>query len=523
VKINLPVTGVEHPLRDDTTIISTTDLKGVTTSVNQDFVDVCGFSAEELLHKSHNVVRHPDVPPEAFANLWDTLKAGKPWIGVVKNRCKNGDHYWVDAFVSPIYDNNQVVGYQSVRCKPAREDVARADALFAAIRNKTPQRAWWRDRGIGASIFLGTATVVAAVLGGLVFAGQLHPLAALIALAPALAFGYFIARWNAAPIAAAARDSKAIVDNPVTQLLYYGAVNELTQLRAAQRMLQARLRVAAGRISEYADTLDAAAHETAAVAAQTSKGIRQHQTETDLVATAVNEMSATVQEVARNASATAHATQNANEEAAHGQTIVADTIAAIERVAQEVEKSAVVIHKLEKDSDSIGSVVDVIKTIAEQTNLLALNAAIEAARAGEQGRGFAVVADEVRSLANRTQQSTQEIRRMIEALQSAARDAVNVMENGRNQANTGVTQVAQAGEALGRITAAVQTINDMNTQIATASEQQSHVAEEINKNISNITHVVEQTAAGAANTARASEDLLKLAGGLKSLINQCCR
>ena len=522
MKTNLPITDVEKHLHEHTTIISTTNLKGMIESANQDFLEISGFAADELIGKAHNVVRHPDVPPAAFGNLWESLKAGKAWMGIVKNRCKNGDFYWVDAYVAPIHENEQIIGYQSVRCKPSTEDSACAARLYAEINSGKFPRFRLRDLGITFQTFCGIGGVLAAVLTGLTITGKLPYLAAGTAFLIGLPVAYIVASWLMQPIARAAQQSRAIVDNKLTQYLYFDTANEITQLQTAQRVLQARLRVAGGRIDEYATKLDHAAHETASVAEQTSQGIRQHQSETDQVATAINEMSATVQEVARNASAAAQATQDANTQAGHGQKIVIETISAIERLAQEVEKAAGVIQQLEKDSDRIGSVVDVIKTIADQTNLLALNAAIEAARAGEQGRGFAVVADEVRTLASRTSQSTQEIQHMIEELQNTARNAVKVMEDGRNQAGNGVKQVTRAGEALTEITQAIGTISTMNDQIAAASEQQSAVAEEINRNIVNITRVVDATADGAQQTANAGQDLLTLAEQLKALVKQCC-
>jgi aerotaxis receptor len=442
-------------------------------------------------------------------------------MGLVKNRCKNGDHYWVDAFVSPIYENGQVVGYQSVRFKPERSLAERLEDMYARVRSGKSIASWWRDRNLCAQFFVASCAVWAAVLGGLAAFTDLSAVGALGAYAVAVAMGYGISYVVSRPLIEAARESKKIIDNPLSQYIYYGAANDLTQLLCAQRMLQARLRVAAGRIGEFAGQLERTAQDTAATAEQTHAGIRRHQSETDQVATAMNEMSATVHDVARNANETAQATRDANTESQHGQEIVRETIAAIERLADEVDKASGVIKKLEKDSENIGSVVDVIRNIAEQTNLLALNAAIEAARAGEQGRGFAVVADEVRTLASRTQQSTQEIQNMIEGLQAAARDAARVMEDGRNKAANGVQQVAKTGESLTSIAAAVDRIAGMSAQIATASEEQSAVAEEINRNILNITRVVDETAEGASNTATASENLLKLSGGLQALLKQC--
>ena len=245
-----------------------------------------------------------------------------------------------------------------------------------------------------------------------------------------------------------------------------------------------------------------------------------HRMETTQVATAMNQMTATVQEVALNASNAAEAANNADREAGIGKEIVSKTIKSIDELANEVERAATVIHTLEENSDSIGGVLDVIKGIAEQTNLLALNAAIEAARAGEQGRGFAVVADEVRTLASKTQQSTQEIQVMIERLQSGSSDAVKVMNESRERARVTVEQAGMTSASLETIATAVATISQMNTQIATAAEQQRAVTEEINRNVETIKMVSENTAESAENTARSSDSLGHLADHLNQLTSQ---
>jgi len=234
----------------------------------------------------------------------------------------------------------------------------------------------------------------------------------------------------------------------------------------------------------------------------------------------MNEMSATVQEVSRNITDTAQAAQEANTETAESRKMVEDAIQAIQQLAGRIDGASEVIHKLEQDSENINTVLDVIKGVAEQTNLLALNAAIEAARAGEQGRGFAVVADEVRTLAGRTQESTEEINDVIEKLQAGSRKAVDVMNKSRGEAQSVVEQATKAGASLSTISSAVARINDMSIQIASAAEEQSATADEINRNITNISEMANETTAGAQQTAAASGDLARLGTELQELVGR---
>lgn len=273
-------------------------------------------------------------------------------------------------------------------------------------------------------------------------------------------------------------------------------------------------------VSTSTTQLATASEELSAVAKDSASNVSEQSHETEQVATAMTEMNATVQEVARSAASAAEAAHSADNESRTGRTVVQQTTSAIQQLAGNVEEAAGVIQDLSQESDNIGSVLDVIKGIAEQTNLLALNAAIEAARAGEQGRGFAVVADEVRTLAQRTQESTQEIEDMIGRLQSGAQNAVSVMEQGRSQAKQGVTQAEGALQALEAIASAVTTINDMNNHIASASEQQSATTEEMNRNILNISGVAEQTAAGTRQTTAAADELSSLAIKLQDMVSQ---
>jgi methyl-accepting chemotaxis protein len=296
--------------------------------------------------------------------------------------------------------------------------------------------------------------------------------------------------------------------------------DETGQLQTATHKMAKELHGLISEVTGSTAQLSSAAEEMSVITEQSKRGVQQQQTEIDQIATAMHEMATTVQEVARNAAAAADAAHKADDEAKSGQRVVTQTVEAIDAVAHEVESAAEVIHKLAADSTSIGAVLDVIRGIAEQTNLLALNAAIEAARAGEQGRGFAVVADEVRTLATRTQESTQEIQKMIERLQTGAKSAVQVMEQGRGKAQVSVQQAARAGTSLDTIASAVGAISDMNAQIASAAEEQGAVAEEINRNIANIRQIANQTASGAEQTATASAELAKLAVHLQTHVGR---
>ena len=255
-------------------------------------------------------------------------------------------------------------------------------------------------------------------------------------------------------------------------------------------------------------------------AEDSSKAMTRQRDELNQLATAMNEMAATVQEVARNAENAAVSAHGADDAANDGKLIITQAVLAVDSLADEVERAAATIQKLSDDSQNIGSVVDVINEIAEQTNLLALNAAIEAARAGEQGRGFAVVADEVRTLASRTQESTKEIQAMMEKLRTGISDVVKVMESNQTEAQQGVEFVANAGEALARIVGEVTTINDMNTLIASAAEEQAAVAEEINRNISVLDDTSENTLDISRHSLNVAHELTEYVKNMKELIRR---
>jgi methyl-accepting chemotaxis protein len=314
--------------------------------------------------------------------------------------------------------------------------------------------------------------------------------------------------------------ANAIGRNDISHSCEMQSDDMIGEIIDAFNQMAANLRNMIGQISGATTQLAAAAEETSTITDETSRGVQAQQTEIDSIASAMNEMTSTVQEVARNAADASTAAQTADSEAKHGALVATEAIGGIDALVNEVNSAAQVIRNLEKESENIGSVLDVIRGIAEQTNLLALNAAIEAARAGEQGRGFAVVADEVRTLASRTQQSTREIQDMILRLQSGAGNAVKVMEGAQSKAQESSDRVEKAAESLAMIAGSVSAINDMNTMIASAAEEQSAVAAEMQSNMNNIREVADRSAEGAQQTAQASEELARLAAEQQALMAQ---
>ncbi|KQZ94647.1 chemotaxis protein [Pseudomonas sp. Root562] len=346
----------------------------------------------------------------------------------------------------------------------------------------------------------------------------------LVATALALVFGLFaawaITRQIVIPLNQTLKVAERIASGDLTHNLESKRQDELGQLQRAIQSMTQGLRELIGGISDGVTQIASAAEELSAVTEQTSAGVNSQKVETDQVATAMNEMTATVQEVARNAEEASEAAVAADQQAREGDKVVGEAIAQIERLAKEVGNSTEAMGELKRESDKIGSVLDVIKSVAQQTNLLALNAAIEAARAGEAGRGFAVVADEVRSLAQRTQKSTEEIEELIVGLQNGTQQVATIMDNSRSLTDSSVELTRRAGGSLESITRTVSAIQAMNQQIAAAAEQQSAVAEEINRSVLNVRDVSDQTSAASEETAASSVELARLGTHLQMLVGR---
>ncbi|MFO8155802.1 MAG: methyl-accepting chemotaxis protein [Pseudomonadota bacterium] len=523
MKKNHPVTQQEHRYPDDANILSTTNLKGIITYVNGDFIEVSGFTNDELLGNNHNMVRHPDMPPEAFQDLWDHLKSGRSWMGIVKNRCKNGDHYWVDAYVTPIRDAaGNVLEYQSVRTRPERHHVERAESLYAAVNaGRLPWRLrWGRFLGLRVRLLSGFLIALLPLLLALFappLAGTIAQLGAVI-LSLILALG--VVWFTMRPVCAAVAETRDIADDPLMQLVYTGRVDELGQLRLAIKMLQQESEAIAGRIADTALGLRGDTSGLSEDVTRSRHNIEEQERQAEQVASAVQQMVASIQEVVQTTRQASEAASAATGTADEGRTVVNGAITTIDTLAADVERAASALERLAEQAGDVGSILDVIRDIADRTNLLALNAAIEAARAGEAGRGFAVVADEVRNLAQQTQESTGRIESIVDGLKGGTTEAVETMNQGREQARHGVEQAREATAALESIADAIGGISEMNGRIATAAEEQGSVSEEISRSITSISDAAHETSDSIGHVNEAADAIAGRMDGLQRLAEQ---
>ncbi|WXL26135.1 PAS domain-containing methyl-accepting chemotaxis protein [Ectopseudomonas mendocina] len=521
MKNNLPVSQREVDVRENANILSTTDLKGALTYANEDFIDISGFTLPELIGRNHNIVRHPDMPPSAFKHMWSTLKDNRSWMGLVKNRCKNGDHYWVSAYVTPVIHDGKTVEYQSVRSRTTPTRIARAEWLYSQLREgRTPWQICPAKFNLAtrlSALVCAPVMLCAGLLGATSSLPWLSAGLAGIGLSALLSGGIHLLLRPLTTLAAQARE---ISHNPLSQWVYTGRNDEIGQIAFSLQSLQSESAAVVGRLAESARELSQEASELAAAVDCSNQASLQQQSEADQVASAIGQMANSVQEVARHAQLSATAAGEADMETGNGLQLVEQTRQRIYSLANEVALSHEVVHQLELHSQDIYKVLDVIQGIAEQTNLLALNAAIEAARAGDAGRGFAVVADEVRGLAMRTQQSTAQIHEIIRVLQQNTDQAVSTMQRSQSQAHASVEQAVQAAEALNGINQRVAQISDMSIQIAAAVEEQSAVGDTIQTNLCAIRNANLSSVAASNQSRTSAQHLASLAERLELLVEQ---
>lgn len=513
MKKNFPVTSVENDYNDEMEIISTTNTTGVITGVNDDFIKIAGFSEEEFLGKSHNVVRHPDMPQAAFADMWGHLKDGKHWMGVVKNRCKNGDHYWVDAYVTPIEENGEITSYESVRVKPAKSLVERAEYLYQRINAGKAAKLPGLNLGLKQQIFYGASIISVLALLVPVLSGFRNFLPLAVVLPVFIFCSYLLANWVTKPLTEAANKTKDIVDNPLMSLIYTGRTDEIGQLQLSNKILKARLGTVLGRVRHSGSIISDIADETANSLDNTCGSMEHQCSETESLSAAVNKLSSSIQKIEEHASQAAQIATDAYQESEGGATSATETIQAIKSFSEAVQ----VVGGLQQDAKNIEGMLGVIRDIADQTNLLALNASIEAARAGEHGRGFAVVADEVRGLAERTQHSTTEIKNVVESLHKGVDNTIKIIRYSSERAENSMGQIQNTVDSFDCITTKIRDISSMSDQIASSVKEQSIVVGGINHSVVSIRQKAEGVAEETRNVSGSAHSLANLVRDLEGL------
>ncbi|MBW4934605.1 methyl-accepting chemotaxis protein [Marinobacter sp. F4206] len=467
---NEPVTQRELRYPDHYHLITTTNLKGQITAANEEFAEVAGFTVQELLGQPHNLIRHPDMPPGAFEDLWQTIRSGESWRGIVKNRCKNGDHYWVDAFVTPIRKDGEIVEYQSVRTRPAEAQIERAERVYAHWnKGKVPRRCLATSPAITWKLLCLYGLLAASLaVVGLFELTAAHTTVIQVLVLPIFVLLYVITR----PFVSVARQV-CCETHPAMPWIYTGRRDEAAWIAYDREKRDATLRAVSARMHANIGTLYGRKQRTVEWVNHSVTSIRSQQDDIQVITRAFEELAQCVSRVSELTTRTHDATRNAETSAGQCRQQMITMNESLSRLRDQLSTANTRIEALSEKSNAIGVVLDVITDIAEQTNLLALNAAIEAARAGDSGRGFAVVADEVRGLAQRTHESTRRIETMIASLQEETQGVVGTIGDGVQSCEQTAGMAAEASDALNATMSDIEVIASCAHEVAGATEEQS--------------------------------------------------
>ena len=487
MRTNLPVSQVEYEISGSETLLSTTDVSSNITYANSAFVAASGYSVDELTHQPHNLVRHPDMPVEAFADMWNSLKMGQSWTALVKNRRKNGDHYWVRANAAPMVRNGQLTGYLSVRTKPGRADISGADALYQRFKDGTAKGlafhrglvvhtgmlSWmsllqvlptaWRVRlpFLFMAIAMGTALAMSNLNGvGLAVTGG-------TVLACLLAAWVFIEAQITTPLERVADMAQRVASGEIADGMGFDRCDDIGMIARAVNQAGLNLHALMADVREQVSSVEGASAEIAAANHDLSNRTEQAASSLEETAAAMEEQTASVRQNADTAEQARQLTNSTTEAATRGGQAVGDVVATMALISESSRK--------------IADIISVIDGIAFQTNILALNAAVEAARAGEQGRGFAVVASEVRSLAGRSAAAAKEIKALID-------DSVSKVESGTRQ-------VSQSLQTMTDVVDQVKEVNHLIVEISGASKEQSIGIAQVGQAVAHLDQMTQQNAA----------------------------
>ncbi|RJG04109.1 PAS domain-containing methyl-accepting chemotaxis protein [Noviherbaspirillum sedimenti] len=519
MRTNLPVTNTEYVLEEGRPIVSMTDLKGKITFVNPYFIEVSGFDEEELLGALHNIVRHPDMPPGAFADLWHSLKQGEIWNALVKNRRKNGDYYWVLANVTPMRENGNITGYMSVRTKPGRAQIEQAESAYAEIHNNPRTRltvrngrlartglggwlARWREVSLMKRISIVSGLQIAS-FGALALIGwrsaapsgpDLAFWSGAIALTGGVLAAYLWLVLRAAfmrPLRQGLEMSAALAACDLTGNVGSMRSDDMGRLLAGLQQMKVNLVAVMGDVRANIETMNTATREIAA-------GNMDLSARTELQAASLEETASSMEEFASTI------TQNADNAQLANQLVISASAVAL-RGGDVIVKVGATMDEISASSHKMGDILSVIDSIAFQTNILALNAAVEAARAGEHGRGFAVVATEVRQLAQRSAAAAKEIKGLI--------------QSSVEKVDVGNALVSDAKKTMDEIVVSVKRVTDIVAEIAVASREQAIGIQQVNQAVAHMDQVTQQNAALVEEAAAASTSLHEQAAHLSHAVS----
>jgi PAS domain S-box-containing protein len=492
-------------------LVSTTDKRGIITYANKVFCDVAGYERDEIVGKNHNIVRHPDMPKAAFKDMWEHLEAGRSWQGIVKNLCKDGSYYWVDAFVTPIYEGSELIGYQSVRVKPQAEQIERAREFYEAINSGKTARTKEFSYVQKASLYT-LSTLLMAVYASFAtdwFAGFAIALVSLL--------GLVIFKTELIQTPLLAKSLKDEYDSVSRFVLAGRGTKGIVHFHIG--LQKAMQRTILGRTSDAANELSKVVEDTLKIAHITTQGIMQQQQEMQQITHSIDSMSSGSKRVAENTQQTNNTMHETNEQCAQAKTLIIDGREGVSGLSSMVEQAASIADELMTASDNVAQTIGEIESIADQTNLLALNAAIEAARAGESGRGFSVVADEVRALSTRTQESAAKTIASTQAMRSTLQEWVGKMHDSRDSANKSAAQANESAESIAQVYNRIAEISDLLNGIVRASEEQEQACNTVNSNVHTIFEVANNNAELARKMEGNAESLdtnIKMLAGLHS-------